>query len=221
MNIRFGECVLDRGRRELVRRGESVALTGKAFELLELLLETRPNAVAKAAIYDRLWPATFVSEVNLSRLVFEIRRAIGDDARRPVWIRTVRGFGYAFSGAATSLAPRAVSSLRAAEQCRLILRDREVALAEGENVLGRSHAAAVWLEGTSVSRRHARILVEGRQATLEDLDSKNGTFWRGQPISAPTLLADGDEIRVGRVKMTFRVVPSEGSTATGGSDHWR
>lgn len=216
MDTRFGDWVLDRGRRELLRRGEGVPLTSKAFQLLDLLLEKRPEVVTKAQIYERLWPSTFVSEVNLSRLVFELRRALGDDSRRPVWIRTVRGFGYAFAGSASDHGAPATGRSEKG-RFRLILKDRDVALAEGENVLGRSHEAAVWLDSTSISRRHARIVVARDHATLEDLGSKNGTFWRENRISAPTLLVDGDEIRVGSVPMTFRVIPPDVSTKTGGS----
>jgi DNA-binding winged helix-turn-helix (wHTH) protein len=212
MYVRFDEWVLDRGRRELLRAGRPVALTAKAFQLLELLLEKRPNVASKAEIYERLWPSTFVSEVNLSRLVFELRRALADDSRGPQWIRTVRGFGYAFAGPATEDRPPAGAVAREMGRCRLILHDREVTLSEGENVVGRSHEAAVWLESTGISRRHARIVVAGERATLEDLGSKNGTFWRENRISALTPLADGDAIRVGPVLMTFRVIAREQST---------
>jgi DNA-binding winged helix-turn-helix (wHTH) protein len=214
MNVHFAEWVLDRGRRELLRAGQPVALTSKAMQLLDLLLEKRPNVVSKAEIYERLWPSTFVAEVNLSRLVFELRRALLDDSSGPHWIRTVRGFGYAFSGPATEDGPPARAVAREVARCRLILRDREVTLSEGENVLGRSHEAAVWLESTGISRRHARIVVAGERATLEDLGSKNGTFWRDNRVSAITVLADGDAIRVGPVSMTFRVISPEESTET-------
>src|SRR5512143_1194121 len=86
MTFRFGEWALDRGRRELLRGQEPVPLTPKAFALLALLLENRPRVVTKPEIHDRLWPSTFVSEVNLARLVFEIRDALSDDARKPRWI---------------------------------------------------------------------------------------------------------------------------------------
>jgi DNA-binding winged helix-turn-helix (wHTH) protein len=213
MNVRFGVFVLDRGRRELRRGEDAVALTPKAFQLLDLLLEKRPSAVAKGEVYERLWPSTFVSEVNLSRLVCEVRSALGDDSRRPRWIRTLRGFGYAFAGAAED---EPIPGPRGGESgwCRVILKDRELVLSEGPNVLGRSHRAAVFLDSTSVSRGHARIVVAGRQATLEDLGSKNGTFWRGSRIAAAVRLSDGDAIRVGSVPMTFRIVPPEGSTDT-------
>jgi pSer/pThr/pTyr-binding forkhead associated (FHA) protein len=66
-----------------------------------------------------------------------------------------------------------------------------------------------------VSRRHARIVVSGGAATLEDLDSKNGTRLRGRKITHVEALRDGDEIRVGSLKMTFRVFTPEALTATG------
>jgi len=215
MNVRFGEWVLDRGRHELRRGEEPVAVTAKALALLDLLVEKRPNAVAKGEVYERLWPSTFVSEVNLSRLVFELRAALEDDSRKPRWIRTVRGFGYAFSGAAEDERPSRALPPPQAGWCRVVLSDREVILSEGENILGRSHAVAVLLDSTSVSRQHARITVKGDRATLEDLGSKNGTFCRGTRIGAPTPLSDGDALRVGKVPMTFRVVPPEVPTATG------
>ena len=103
MSTWFGEFVLDESRHELLHGGAPVHLTPKAYELLRLLLERRPAAVSKAEIHDRIWPGTFVSDVNLATLVFEIRTAIGDDPHAPRFIRTVRGFGYAFcDGVATA-----------------------------------------------------------------------------------------------------------------------
>jgi pSer/pThr/pTyr-binding forkhead associated (FHA) protein len=62
----------------------------------------------------------------------------------------------------------------------------------------------VCVDVASVSRHHARILVEGDRATLEDLRSKNGTYRRNRRLKAPEALQDGDEIRVGTVPMVFR-----------------
>jgi hypothetical protein len=154
-----------------------------------------------------------VAEVNLSRLVYELRAALGDDARRPTWIRTARGTGYAFCGPAET-GTEAPGGSAPAGWCRVILKEREVLLGEGENILGRSHEAAVWLRSTSVSRRHARILVAGQTATLEDLGSKNGTTCRGRRLDGPVILGDGDTIRIGAVELTFRIVAPELSTET-------
>jgi pSer/pThr/pTyr-binding forkhead associated (FHA) protein len=96
-----------------------------------------------------------------------------------------------------------------------VLEDHEVALREGENLLGRVEEGVAWIESPTVSRRHARILIEGGRAILEDLASKNGTFLRGQRIAAPTPLRDGDVIRLGGVAMTVRAVGPDRATRTG------
>jgi DNA-binding winged helix-turn-helix (wHTH) protein len=212
--LHFGEFAADFESRQLSRGSEAVPLGPKAFELLELLLRSRPRALSKAQIRDRLWPRTVASESNLTTLVNELRAALGDRGRKSRFIRTVYGFGYAFSGEATEVDVARTGSGRAT-RLRLFLDDREIALREGENLLGRMDEGAAWLESPTVSRRHARIVVEGGKATLEDLGSKNGTFLRGEKITSPRLLADRDEILLGRIHMTFRVLPPI-STLTGG-----
>ena len=106
MRLLFGDCTFDSEARTLQRGGESVRLSGKAFQLLELLLAARPNPVAKDDLFAKLWPDTFVSEANLASLVKEIRAAIGDDARAPRFVRTAHRFGYAFSGPVTETPER-------------------------------------------------------------------------------------------------------------------
>lgn len=96
MRVHFLDFVFDGGRRILIRGADRLHLSPKAFRLLELLLARRPDAVSKPEIHSVLWPRTFVSEANLPALVNELRRALGDDAKRPRAIRTVHGFGYAF-----------------------------------------------------------------------------------------------------------------------------
>jgi len=210
MRVRFGEFVLDSATRELTRGGAVVPLAPKVFQLLEMLLERRPGAVAKAEIHDRLWPRTFVSESNLARLAAEARAALGDQARAPRYLRTVFGFGYAFCGEAIDdgQAPRP------GPLCALVVGGREIGLHDGENILGRAEDAAAWINSSKASRRHARILVGEGGATLQDLGSKNGTFLHGRRIEQPCALDDGDEICVGEVVMTFRLLRGARSTET-------
>lgn len=108
--------------------------------------------------------------------------------------------------------PHAATAAEGEARPRLVWGDREVPLREGENLLGRHAASLLPLDSDSVSRRHARILVSGGQATLEDLGSRNGTLLGGRRLSAPALLSDGDEIRIGEVEMTFRASPSSRRT---------
>jgi DNA-binding winged helix-turn-helix (wHTH) protein len=202
MRIAFGDSILDTGSRELRRQGRPVHLPPKAFQLLEVLLASRPRALSKEDLLERLWPGTFVTEASLSNLIADLRRAIGDEARRPRLIRTVHGFGYAWNGDALDAAERPPAAGGLVH--RLIWQGREVALEPGENVLGRVPDAVVWIADRAVSRRHARILVDERGATLEDLGSKNGTLLNGRPLAAPAPLADGDEIGLGEARIGFR-----------------
>ena len=96
MRVVFGECEFDSGQRVVCRHGRVMPLSPKALQLLELLLDRRPEAVAKTEILERLWPETFVSDASLHNLVAEVRAALGDSPRAARYIRTVPRYGYAF-----------------------------------------------------------------------------------------------------------------------------
>jgi DNA-binding winged helix-turn-helix (wHTH) protein len=217
MTFRFGNLTLDTESRALTRDGRPIAISPKAFKLLQVLLEERPRAIPKAELHRRLWPDTVVSEVNLPTLIAEIRQAIGDGARAPEFIRTVYGYGYAFCGNAVAMSRDGRLAVPSDQVFRLLWGQREVALSEGENILGRGTDSLVWIDAQSVSRRHARVMVASGLATLEDLGSKNGTFVNGVRLSSAVALRDGDELRIGQVPMTLKVYtkPSSTETATG------
>jgi DNA-binding winged helix-turn-helix (wHTH) protein len=213
MRFRFGDCLLDADTRELSRKGKAVHVSPKAFQVLELLLAERPRAVSKEEILDRLWAGTVVTDGTLTTMIAEVRSAIGDDAHDPQFVRTLYRFGYAFSGAAEEEGgARAKSIPRVA--WRLVWETREIALAEGDNIVGRDPDAAILVDHASVSRHHARIRISGKTAALEDLDSKNGTFWRGERIRKPIALEDRGEIRFGSVSMICRMYSLPASTET-------
>jgi DNA-binding winged helix-turn-helix (wHTH) protein len=214
MRIHFGEFDLDRETRQLFRGDEELHLVPKAFDFLDFLLSQKPRVVSRERIRDRLWPGTFVSESTLATVVNEVRAALGDDPKRPRFIRTLRGHGYAFFGETVSGGPEAARSARRSVSLRLVLDDREVALHEGENLLGREEDGVLWIDAPTVSRRHARIVVKEDSAVLEDLGSKNGTHLKGVRLTAPVPLADGDEIWLGQVPLTFRVLAAGGPTRT-------
>ena len=213
MQIRFGPFSLDTDRRLLLHGDEPRHLSPKGLELLQLLVASRPRALSKAELHERLWPSVFVSEATLSSLVAEVRSAMGESAQSGGFVRTVHRYGYAFNGDAVESGPQARTPANRTK-CWIIWEFGQVALPEGEHLLGRAGDVAVWLESPTISRHHARISVQGEQATVEDLDSKNGTTLRGQRLTAPTHLADGDELRLGSVAVTFRMTGGAGSTVT-------
>ena len=214
MPVSFADCVVDLERRQLFRHDRDVHLTPKAFDLLALLLGERPRAIAKAEIHDRLWPGTFVTESNLTTIVTELRKALGDTARSPRYVKTVPRFGYAFCASATDESEPLPARRRRVRHFTLSWADGQVALHDGENVIGREEDAVAWIESASVSRRHARIVISEGKATLEDLGSKNGTFYRGQRITSPVVLAGNESIVVGVVPLSFRASDAAPSTRT-------
>src|SRR5436305_4718981 len=71
--------------------------------------------------------------------------------------------------------------------------------------IGREPSLPLHLDSdTQVSRRHARISVQGGQVMVEDLGSTNGTYVNDQPISAPRTLNPGDKVRIGLTVLELR-----------------
>lgn len=217
MRLRVGEALFDGEARELRVAGEPVPIGRKAFDLLALLLAARPRVVTKEEIHEALWPRTFVVESNVQGLVRDVRKALGDDARAPRLVRTVWGIGYAFAGEAFEEPPAgAREPERPAAPACLVRGTHRVPLPAGATLLGRDAEPAAAFADVSVSRRHARVLVEGGRAAVEDLGSKNGTFVDGARIEAPTPLRDGAEVRLGLASFTFRSGPGDEPTKTVG-----
>jgi DNA-binding winged helix-turn-helix (wHTH) protein len=212
--LRFGEFSLDEDRRQVFRGTEPVSLEPKAYQLLTLLVARRPKALSKAQIRDVLWPGTFVSESTLAGLVTIVRSALGDDVHQPRFIRTLRGFGYAFCGTVGD--DRALPSAAPPSGCGLLWAGREIPLPEGEHFLGRDENCLVRSRSVRVSRRHAKITVQGTRAVLEDLGSRNGTSVGGRRIEGPLELAAGDTIGVGQEEIVFLGPGGAGSTVTDG-----
>ena len=199
--VTFGECSLDLDARQLFRNNQPVRLSPKAFELLKILVTERPKALSKDELHERIWRGTFVTDDSLAALVREVRAGIGDGARRPTFIRTVHGFGYAFQNAVETTPPQNGSP---GHSQWLVVDERALPLSAGEHVIGRDPSSRIVLDSARVSRRHARVTIAPGSAVLEDLGSRNGTFVNDVRIDAAAALADGDRIGIGGFVLTFR-----------------
>src|SRR3981081_3386983 len=89
----FGPFRLEPGEHRLLRDGEPVALTPKAFETLLALGKRAGRVVTKDELFQQVWPDAIVEEGTLAQNVFTLRRALGDDTR---YIETVPKVGYRF-----------------------------------------------------------------------------------------------------------------------------
>lgn len=208
MTARFGPFELDPQRRQLSREGQVQHLTPKAFDLLLLLIDAAPRVVPKSEIHECLWPSGVVTDATLAGLVKEIRRALSDTAEESPIIRTAHRVGFAFDAPVTRTA--AVHR----DGHWLIAMDRRIALADGENIIGRDPAANVWLDYATISRRHARLTVTATHTVLEDLGSKNGTSIHGTPLTGTATLRNGDEFACGQLVITYRKSSADVPTAT-------
>jgi DNA-binding winged helix-turn-helix (wHTH) protein len=216
VSVRFGVFTLDTDGRLLRRDEAEVHLTPKAFDLLALLIQEAPRVLRKAELHEQLWPETFVSDATLVGLIKELRRALDDRDATSRLIRTAFGVGYAFCGAVER--PEAPPGRRQPDvgdrSCWIVAGSRKIPLGEGEHVIGRDPASTVWLDVPGVSRRHARIVIDRAAASIEDLESKNGTTLREQEVTRPSPLRDGDRIQVGPILVVFHTSASGLSTAT-------
>jgi len=208
--VRFGAFTFDASTRRLLRAEADVHLTRKAFDLLALLVLDAPRVVTKTELHGHLWPATFVSEATLVGLIKELRRALDDHDRSAPVIRTVHGVGYAFTATVERLPDRAAGTSRH----WVDVNGRHIRLEEGENVIGRDPSSRIWVDLATISRRHARILVRGEGALLEDLGSKNRTKVDETAVDGQVWLKDGDRIQVGSILVVYRSSPSSIATQT-------
>jgi DNA-binding winged helix-turn-helix (wHTH) protein len=202
MRLRFDNCELDSEERVLRVEGRPVRLSPKAFDLLCLLAESRPKALAKQTLIDRVWPDAIVSDGSLAVLVAELRAALKDSSTTPRILRTVPRFGYAFCAQLTDTADVAAKTPALAW---LLNRSERIALPAGVITLGRDPTCEAMIDAPGVSRRHAQIRVEATGIVIEDLGSKNGTFLNDNPVLGPTTMGDGDRVRFGPIQYLLRV----------------
>jgi TolB-like protein/DNA-binding winged helix-turn-helix (wHTH) protein/Tfp pilus assembly protein PilF len=92
----FGPFRLDAAEHLLLRGGEAVPLTPKAFDLLLALVERHGHLLEKDELLKTVWPDTFVEEANLSSNVSLIRKALGDGENGQRYIETAPKRGYRF-----------------------------------------------------------------------------------------------------------------------------
>ena len=95
----FGPFRLDTAERLLLRAGQPVPLTPKAFDLLIYLVERHGRLITKKELLSAVWPNTFVEEANLTYTVSALRRALGDSQEGERYIQTVPTRGYRFLAA--------------------------------------------------------------------------------------------------------------------------
>ncbi|MEM7354729.1 MAG: winged helix-turn-helix domain-containing protein [Acidobacteriota bacterium] len=91
---RIRDLAVDVGAASVTRDGESLHLPRLSFDLLVALARRAPDVVSTDELITEVWQGTAVSDESLTQRVALLRRALGDDAKNPLYVRSVRGRGY-------------------------------------------------------------------------------------------------------------------------------
>jgi tetratricopeptide (TPR) repeat protein/DNA-binding winged helix-turn-helix (wHTH) protein len=94
--FRFGDVEVDLARGCVRRGGTELHLRQQTFQVMVYLLQNRERIVTKDELLGSIWKETSVTDDALVQCVMDIRRAIGDDSRRPHFIKTLPKVGYRF-----------------------------------------------------------------------------------------------------------------------------
>jgi predicted ATPase/DNA-binding winged helix-turn-helix (wHTH) protein len=91
----FGECEIDLARRELRVLGSSVPIGGRAFEIIEVLVQSAGELVTKDEVISRVWPGAAVNDNALQVHISAVRKALGPHR---ALLKTESGRGYRLLG---------------------------------------------------------------------------------------------------------------------------
>lgn len=95
--VRFGDCLLDRQRRRLFRRGEDLGISSSEFDLLDVLVQNPQRPLSRDRLIELTrGPLSEIDPRSMDVQVSRLRRLIERDPRRPVHLQTVWGYGYVF-----------------------------------------------------------------------------------------------------------------------------
>ncbi len=186
----FGLFRLDAGERLLLRDGESVPLTPKAFDLLLALVERHGRLTEKNELLKLVWPDTFVEEANLSYNISLIRKALGDGENGQKLIETVPKRGYRFVAVVREIRDESASEpgqIKSAISCVTesnddgALRQATSDAAMPGKAINRHWrkaalllAAAVFVAAVAFYLNRAPILTEKDTVLLADFDNRTG-----------------------------------------------
>jgi len=119
---RFGPFHLDVRERRLSRDSAVIALRGKVFDTLLVLVEHAGHLVTKQELLDAVWPEATVEENNLNHNVSILRKALGERATGQQYIETVPRVGYRFAAAVEMVGPQASVTMAAVNRARQDIR---------------------------------------------------------------------------------------------------
>lgn len=201
----FGPFRLDPEERQLLRDGQPVPLTPKAYETLLVLVENSGHMIAKEALIQKIWPDAFVEEGGLTRNISVLRKALSNSGQ---YIQTLPRRGYRF----TSCVRKRIQTTPYLNWVNLQGALETFSLTANEVLIGRRSDADIVVPNPYVSRHHAKLVKSDEVYKIQDLGSSHGTFLNGTRITEH-VLQSGDRIALGRDRVELVYYAEEEETA--------
>ncbi|WP_421857573.1 winged helix-turn-helix domain-containing protein [Oceanicaulis sp.] len=200
-----GRLRLDPVRMEVELEGERLELGGRSFTLLHTLMRHPMQLLSKDKLIELVWEGRAVSDAVLTTAVRDLRLALDDNAKRPLWIKTEHGRGYRFISDVLTDVPQDVgSTLPRTSSAHLRAPNPDAASAETDPpvydrphwrfqtavlpVLGLIGLGLVILVSTMllVSEREPTALAANRSVAVlefENLSAEDDTAWFADALS--------------------------------------
>jgi DNA-binding winged helix-turn-helix (wHTH) protein/TolB-like protein len=105
----FGPFRLDLRERLLLREGQALTLTPKAFDVLAVLVRRSGSLVEKDELLSEVWPNTIFEESSLSQKIYQLRKLLDDGSGQDKYIQTVPRHGYRFVAEVREVLPQTVA----------------------------------------------------------------------------------------------------------------
>ncbi|HEY2016218.1 MAG TPA: AAA family ATPase, partial [Bryobacteraceae bacterium] len=129
----FESFELDTANHCLLRMGERMPLTPKAFDVLRHLVEHADRVVTQDELLEAIWPKIYVNPEGIRKYVLEIRKVLGDQRNPPSFIETLPKRGYRFIAKVSDR--RTLAPASATDDAAGSMVGRDGALAEIEDCL--------------------------------------------------------------------------------------
>lgn len=163
---RFEDVEVDASRRCLRRGGVELEVRQKSLRALLFLLENRHRLVVKEELIEHVWEGLAVTDDALVQLIKELRRHLGDDPRRPRFIKTVPRGGYRFIGAVEEIFPALPAAVEVEQHAAVEIEFEEEIACETAGEIETQAKPVPLLSSATSTRRRRQILAAAVVITL-------------------------------------------------------
>ena len=222
--LRLLDLEIDRSAQRVERGGVVLPVQGLSWRLFEVLLAHGGNVVDFDTLAGQVWAPAVVGEDAISQRVKLLRQALGDDGRRPRYIRSVRGRGYQLCAAPAPLQPPAPPRRRLRRWPWIVAAGSGLALgvvalwprpappSPAQTLLQR----ADYYAGIGQASNNQRAIALYRQALQVDPESSPARRGLSRALSAQGCLFNGpaEQVREGLVLagQELQRAPGQGAT---------